>query len=95
MTTGFDAIPLPKVYIKVIADMEEALASAGQDKKPNKKKASGAAAKGLNAMKAKIKKISKQYEKQLAEYKKVIYDLFLSWKPVSLTMDISRILRHS
>ncbi|CDH49660.1 eukaryotic translation initiation factor 3subunit 8 [Lichtheimia corymbifera JMRC:FSU:9682] len=70
MTTGFDAIPLPKVYIKVIADMEEALASAGQDKKPNKKKASGAAAKGLNAMKAKIKKISKQYEKQLAEYKK-------------------------
>ncbi|KAI9313852.1 eukaryotic translation initiation factor 3 subunit 8 N-terminus-domain-containing protein [Dichotomocladium elegans] len=68
LTSGFDAQPLPKFYIKVIADIEEALVEAGQKEKGPKKKTSSA--KGLNLMKQKIKKITKQYEEKLQEYKK-------------------------
>ena len=68
-TSGFDAIPIPKFYIKTIVEIENMLQEAPKEKGGNKKKG-GAAAKGLNNTKQKMRKITKQYEQLIAEYKK-------------------------
>ena len=69
-TSGFDAIPTPKFYIKIIVEIEALLQEAPAKDKGGKKKMSGAASKGLTNMKQKMRKITKQYEQQIAEYKK-------------------------
>ncbi|KAI7857076.1 eukaryotic translation initiation factor 3 subunit 8 N-terminus-domain-containing protein [Circinella umbellata] len=68
-TSGFDAISVPKFYIKTIVEIENMLQEAPKEKGGNKKKG-GAAAKGLNNTKQKMRKITKQYEQLIAEYKK-------------------------
>ncbi|KAI9263378.1 eukaryotic translation initiation factor 3 subunit 8 N-terminus-domain-containing protein [Phascolomyces articulosus] len=67
-TSGFDAIPLPKIYVKTIVEIEGMIAEAPKEKGGKKK--GGAAAKGLNNIKQKMRKITKQYEQPIAEYKK-------------------------
>ncbi|KAI9492156.1 eukaryotic translation initiation factor 3 subunit 8 N-terminus-domain-containing protein [Zychaea mexicana] len=67
-TSGFDAIPTPKFYIKTIVEIENMLQEAPKEKAGGKKK--GAASKGLTNVKQKMRKITKQYEQQIAEYKK-------------------------
>ncbi|KAI8147397.1 eukaryotic translation initiation factor 3 subunit 8 N-terminus-domain-containing protein [Fennellomyces sp. T-0311] len=69
-TSGFDAIPTPKFYIKIIVEIEAMLQEAPAKDKAGKKKMSGAASKGLTNMKQKMRKITKQYDQQIAEYKK-------------------------
>ncbi|KAI7904241.1 eukaryotic translation initiation factor 3 subunit 8 N-terminus-domain-containing protein [Cokeromyces recurvatus] len=67
-TTGFNAIPLPKFYIKTIVELEDHLAENLQKDKTNKKK--GSNSKAMNNLKQKLKKISKQYDEPIAAYKK-------------------------
>ncbi|KAI9470505.1 MAG: eukaryotic translation initiation factor 3 subunit 8 N-terminus-domain-containing protein [Benjaminiella poitrasii] len=68
-TTGFNAIPLPKFYIKTIVDLEDYLAENLQKEKTTKKKGANNS-KAMNNLKQKLKKISKQYDEPIAAYKK-------------------------
>lgn len=68
-TTGFNAIPLPKFYIKTIAELEDHLADNLQKDKSGKKKNSGNT-KAMNNLKQKLRKLAKQYEDLLASYRK-------------------------
>ncbi|KAI9024397.1 eukaryotic translation initiation factor 3 subunit 8 N-terminus-domain-containing protein [Phycomyces nitens] len=69
-TTGFDSIDVPKFYIKILADLDDFMQETLQKEKSAKKKMSAGNNKAVNAMRQKLKKINKQYEKSIAEYKK-------------------------
>ncbi|KAI8348039.1 eukaryotic translation initiation factor 3 subunit 8 N-terminus-domain-containing protein [Choanephora cucurbitarum] len=72
MTTGFDAIPIPKMFIQVIADIDHALQenTSAAKEKGTKKKASSVNIKAMNNLKQKIKKSIKQYTDLVVEYRK-------------------------
>ncbi|KXH35937.1 eukaryotic translation initiation factor 3 subunit 8, partial [Colletotrichum simmondsii] len=61
----------PKVYIKAVAELEEYMneAIAKQKVTPAKKGMNATSARGLNAVKQKIKKIVKDYQSQIDAYK--------------------------
>ena len=79
MTTGFDAIPIPKMFIQVIADVDHALQenTSAAKEKGKKKKASSVNIKAMSNLKQKIKKSIKQYNDLVVEYRKVIYTLHI------------------
>ncbi|KAI8328953.1 eukaryotic translation initiation factor 3 subunit 8 N-terminus-domain-containing protein [Blakeslea trispora] len=72
MTTGFDAISMPKIYIKVVSGVDSALQenTSAAKEKGTKKKASSVNIKAMNNLKQKIKKTVKQYSDLIAEYRK-------------------------
>ncbi|ORZ20528.1 eukaryotic translation initiation factor 3 subunit 8 N-terminus-domain-containing protein [Absidia repens] len=69
-TTGFDKIAFPKFYIKTLVELDELIQETAQKDKASKKKVNPANGKAMNATKLKVKKISKQYENMIEEYKK-------------------------
>ncbi|KAI7869875.1 eukaryotic translation initiation factor 3 subunit 8 N-terminus-domain-containing protein [Spinellus fusiger] len=69
-TTGFDSIRVPSFYIKTLADTDDFLQDTLQKEKAAKKKMSAGNNKAVNAMRQKLKKLTKQYETEIAEYKK-------------------------
>ncbi|GAA5804708.1 hypothetical protein HPULCUR_010211 [Helicostylum pulchrum] len=66
VTTGFNAVSTPKAYIKAVAEIDDSLKEA---KEKNAKKNS-TNIKAMNNVKQKMKKITKQYEDLIAEYRK-------------------------
>ncbi|SAM00896.1 hypothetical protein [Absidia glauca] len=69
-TTGFDKIAFPKFYIKILIELDELIQETTKKDKASKKKVNPANGKAMNATKLKVKKISKQYENMIEEYKK-------------------------
>ncbi|KAI8063594.1 eukaryotic translation initiation factor 3 subunit 8 N-terminus-domain-containing protein [Gongronella butleri] len=69
-TTGFDKMPFPKFYIKLLVELDDHIQDTTQKEKAAKKKINAANGKALNNMKIKIKKLSKQYDAMIKEYKK-------------------------
>ncbi|CAO3594982.1 unnamed protein product [Absidia cylindrospora] len=69
-TTGFDKIAFPKFYIKTLVELDELIQETAQKDKATKKKVNPVNGKAMNATKLKVKKISKQYETMIEEYKK-------------------------
>ncbi|KAI8988445.1 eukaryotic translation initiation factor 3 subunit 8 N-terminus-domain-containing protein [Mycotypha africana] len=67
-TSGFNAIPMPKFYIKIMVEIEDFLAESLQKDKGNKKKSGNT--KAMNNLKQKLRKLSKQYEELIAAYRK-------------------------
>lgn len=59
----------PKSYIKTIAELEDYMNEAVAKQKVTPKKMNALAAKGLNAVKQKIKKINKDYQTQVEAYR--------------------------
>lgn len=59
----------PKMYIKTISDLEEKMLEAVEKQKVTPKKMSPPAAKGLNAMRQKIRKNNKEYESDIKSYR--------------------------
>ncbi|KAI8356567.1 eukaryotic translation initiation factor 3 subunit 8 N-terminus-domain-containing protein [Choanephora cucurbitarum] len=68
-TTGFNAIPLPKFYVKTMVELEDRLTESLQKEKTTKKKNTGNS-KAMNNLKQKLKKLSKQYDEQITAYRK-------------------------
>ncbi|KAI8075815.1 eukaryotic translation initiation factor 3 subunit 8 N-terminus-domain-containing protein [Gilbertella persicaria] len=68
-TTGFNAIPLPKFYIKTMVELEDRLTENLQKDKASKKKNTGNS-KAMNNLKQKLKKLSKQYDEHITAYRK-------------------------
>ncbi|KAI8641520.1 eukaryotic translation initiation factor 3 subunit 8 N-terminus-domain-containing protein [Parasitella parasitica] len=68
-TTGFNAIPMPKFYIKTMVDLEDYLTDSLQKEKGSKKKSSGNS-KAMNNLKQKLKKLAKQFDEPIASYRK-------------------------
>jgi translation initiation factor 3 subunit C len=64
-----DAGQTPKVYIKAIAELEEFMNETLALQKVNPKKMNATNAKGLNAVKQKIKKNNKDYQTQIDAYR--------------------------
>ncbi|KAH7361389.1 eukaryotic translation initiation factor 3 [Plectosphaerella cucumerina] len=60
----------PKSYIKTIAELEDYMNEAVAKQKVTPKKMNALAAKGLNAVKQKIKKINKDHQTQVDAYRK-------------------------
>jgi translation initiation factor 3 subunit C len=69
-TTGFNAIPMPKFYIKTMVELEDHLTENLQKDKTNKKKSSGNT-KAMNNLKQKLRKLAKQFEESITAYRKV------------------------
>eukprot|EP00126_Sphaerothecum_destruens_P015153 Sdes_comp9074_c0_seq1m524 len=65
---AFDAEATPRVYIKCLVDLEDFIKES-LEAKDAKKKMSTTNAKSLMAMKQKIRKNNKQYEKEIAAYR--------------------------
>ncbi|KAL2753305.1 hypothetical protein ACRALDRAFT_2111346 [Sodiomyces alcalophilus JCM 7366] len=59
----------PKQYIRTIAELEDYMNEAVAKQKVTPKKMNATAARGLNAVKQKIKKINKDYQAQIDEYR--------------------------
>ncbi|KAL0145621.1 eukaryotic translation initiation factor 3 subunit 8 N-terminus-domain-containing protein [Mucor lusitanicus] len=68
-TTGFNAIPMPKFYIKTMVELEDHLADSLQKDKANKKKSSGNS-KAMNNLKQKLRKLAKQFDESITAYRK-------------------------
>ncbi|KAF4828264.1 Eukaryotic translation initiation factor 3 subunit C [Colletotrichum tropicale] len=64
-----DAGKTPKVYIKTIAELEDYMNEAVAKQKVTPKKMNATAARGLNAVKQKIKKIVKDFQTQVDAYR--------------------------
>lgn len=59
----------PKMYIKTISDLESLMLEAVEKQKVTPKKLSPPAAKGLNAMRQKLRKNNKEYETEIKAYR--------------------------
>lgn len=60
---------MPKLYIKAVADLEDFMTEAITMQKVTPKKMNATAARGLNAVKQRIRKISKEYQSQIDSYR--------------------------
>jgi hypothetical protein len=65
------AEPIPPFYIRTLSSMEASLNSAIVKEKDAKKKMNATNAKALTAMKQKVKKAAKEYEKEIKEFQAV------------------------
>jgi translation initiation factor 3 subunit C len=65
------AEPVPPFYIKTLISLEGSLNSALAKEKQASKKMNATNAKALTAMKQKVKKATKEHEKEIASYQKV------------------------
>ncbi|KAL1967077.1 hypothetical protein VTN77DRAFT_3601 [Rasamsonia byssochlamydoides] len=61
--------PVPKIYIKAIADLEDFLNETIAKQKVSTKKMNASNAKGLNAVKQRIKKNNKDYAAEIEKYR--------------------------
>jgi hypothetical protein len=69
-----EGITTPRLFIKVLVSLDEFAKKTGDSKDKDSKgkaKMTAVKAKSFNAMKQKVKKLLKQYEKEIEEYKKV------------------------
>ncbi|GAN03149.1 hypothetical protein MAM1_0035c02600 [Mucor ambiguus] len=71
-TTGFNAIPMPKFYIKTMVELEDHLAESLQKDKANKKKSTGNS-KAMNNLKQKLRKLAKQFDESITAYRKASF----------------------
>ncbi|KAL6305030.1 eukaryotic translation initiation factor 3 subunit 8 [Sparassis latifolia] len=60
--------PVPPFYIRTLTNLESSLNSAVAKEKEAKKKMNASNARALTAMKQKVKKITKEYEKELKQF---------------------------
>lgn len=65
------AEPIPPLFIRMIANLETSLSATMAKEKEAKKKMNATNARALNAMKQKIKKTIKEYEKETQKYQAV------------------------
>lgn len=63
--------PIPPFYIRTLSSLESSLNSALAKEKEAKKKMNASNARALTAMKQKVKKTAKEYEKELKEFQAV------------------------
>ncbi len=61
--------PVPKVYVKTVADLEDLVNETVTKQKSSNKKMNASNAKGFNAIKQKIKKNNKEYAAQIEKYR--------------------------
>lgn len=61
--------PVPKVYVKTVADLEDLVNETVTKQKSSNKKMNASNAKGFNAIKQKIKKNNKEYAAQIDKYR--------------------------
>ena len=60
----------PKIYIKAVAELENQMNEAHEKQKTSDKKLNIASAKGLNAVRQKIRKVNKDYQSDIDAYRK-------------------------
>jgi translation initiation factor 3 subunit C len=65
------AEPIPPFYIRTLSSLETSLNTAISKEKDAKKKMNATNAKALTAMKQKVKKALKEYEKEVKEFQAV------------------------
>ena len=65
------AEPIPPFYIRTLSSLETSLNTAISKEKDAKKKMNATNAKALTAMKQKVKKAIKEYEKEIKEFQAV------------------------
>ena len=68
----------PKTYIKTISDLEDLMNDAIAKQKVSTKKMNATNAKGLNAMKQKIKRNNKDYTTEIEKYREDKFDYMMS-----------------
>ena len=68
----------PKVYIKTISDLEDFMNEAIAKQKVSTKKMNATNARGLNAMKQKIKKNNKDFASEIEKYREDKFDYMMS-----------------
>ena len=68
----------PKVYIKTISDLEDLMNEAIAKQKVSTKKMNATTARGLNAMKQKIKRNNKDYTAEIERYREDKFDYMMS-----------------
>jgi len=61
--------PVPKLYIKVVADLEDFMTESIAKDKASPKKMNTANARALNAIKQRIKKNNRTYEREIVQYR--------------------------
>ncbi|KAL4918688.1 eukaryotic translation initiation factor 3 subunit 8 N-terminus-domain-containing protein [Aspergillus aurantiobrunneus] len=61
--------PVPKIYVKTVADLEDLVNETVAKQKTSNKKMNASNAKGFNAIKQKIKKNNKDYATQIEKYR--------------------------
>ncbi|KAL2810915.1 eukaryotic translation initiation factor 3 subunit C [Aspergillus granulosus] len=61
--------PVPRIYVKTVADLEDFVNEAVTKQKSSNKKMNASNAKGFNAIKQKIKKNNKDYATQIEKYR--------------------------
>ncbi|KAL4997498.1 eukaryotic translation initiation factor 3 subunit C [Aspergillus recurvatus] len=61
--------PVPKIYVKTVADLEDFVNETVAKQKSSNKKMNASNAKGFNAIKQKIKKNNKDYAAQIEKYR--------------------------
>ncbi|CEG64530.1 Translation initiation factor 3 subunit c [Rhizopus azygosporus] len=66
-TTGFNKIPMPKFYVKLMVELEDSLAESLKKDKGKKKSTSNT--KAMNNLRQKLKKLSKQYGEYVTAYR--------------------------
>lgn len=68
----------PKAYVKTISDLEDFMNEAIAKQKVSTKKMNATNARGLNAMKQKLKKNNKDYTKEIEEYRADKFEYMMS-----------------
>lgn len=74
--------PVPAVFIRTLTTLETSLNAALAKEKDAKKKTNAANARALTAMKQKVKKTSKEFEKEVKHYQDVRLPALLSILPL-------------
>ena len=67
------AEPVPPVYIHALLDLESSLTNAIAKEKEAKKKMNATNARALTAVKSRVKKAVKEYEKEIKRYQTVSF----------------------
>lgn len=69
--------PIPPFYIRTLISLESSLSTAVSKEKDAKKKMNATNAKALTAMKQKLKKGIKEYEKEIKDFQTVRVQVFV------------------
>lgn len=65
------AEPIPPFFLKTVTNLEDSLNAALAKEKEAKKKMNAVNARALNSMKQKVRKSTKEYEKEISQYQAV------------------------